>query len=73
MARSLHRHGRGGFIGSNLVAALNARGLTDILVVDHLDHPAKQRNLERVKFRDYLERDEFRSKFLSGNAPGGGQ
>ncbi|HEY9753698.1 MAG TPA: NAD-dependent epimerase/dehydratase family protein, partial [Oculatellaceae cyanobacterium] len=28
--------GGAGFIGSNLVAALNARGIDDILIVDHL-------------------------------------
>ncbi|HCZ48732.1 MAG TPA: ADP-L-glycero-D-mannoheptose-6-epimerase, partial [Gammaproteobacteria bacterium] len=28
--------GGAGFVGSNLVRALNARGVTDILVVDNL-------------------------------------
>ena len=28
--------GGAGFIGSNIIAGLNARGITDIMVVDHL-------------------------------------
>jgi ADP-L-glycero-D-manno-heptose 6-epimerase len=36
--------GGAGFIGSNVVAALNARGHENITVVDHLDHPLKQRS-----------------------------
>ncbi len=58
--------GGAGLIGSNVVGALNARGITDILVVDHLNHPAKQANLDRTAFADYLEKDAFRAAVREG-------
>ena len=51
--------GGAGFIGSNLVEALNARGETNILVVDHLKNGQKMRNLADLEIADYLDRDEF--------------
>ena len=61
--------GGAGFIGSNLVRALNDRGETDILVVDHLNHPAKQRNLERLSFREFSGKEEFRARLKEGRLP----
>ena len=61
--------GGAGFIGSNLIEALNRRGLTDILVVDHINHPGKTRNLERLRYRTYLEKNEFRRQLRSGGLP----
>ena len=52
--------GGAGFIGSNLVHELNAHGITDILVVDHLANAAKFRNLHGVRFTDYMDKAEFR-------------
>ena len=37
--------GAAGFIGSNLVRALNERGVSDIIAVDHLTEGNKFRNL----------------------------
>ena len=54
--------GGAGLIGSNLVAALNTRGHNNILVVDHLNHPAKEENLKQLKFRDYADKQEFRTR-----------
>lgn len=51
--------GGAGLIGSNLVQALNARGETDLLLVDHLNHEGKQANLDRLKYRDYLDKNAF--------------
>ena len=51
--------GGAGFIGSNLVEALNARGETNILVVDHLKNGQKMRNLADLEIADYLDRDDF--------------
>ena len=51
--------GGAGFIGSNLVEALNARGETNILVVDHLKNGQKMRNLADLEITDYLDRDDF--------------
>ncbi len=52
--------GGAGFIGSNLVHELNAQGITDILVVDHLANAAKFRNLHGARFTDYMDKAEFR-------------
>ncbi|SCZ51947.1 ADP-glyceromanno-heptose 6-epimerase [Thiohalomonas denitrificans] len=51
--------GGAGFIGSNLVKALNDRGHTDILVVDDLSYGAKFRNLADCEIRDYMDKDDF--------------
>lgn len=52
--------GGAGFIGSNIVAELNARGEDDILVVDILGKDEKWKNLVGLKFEDYWEADRFR-------------
>ncbi len=59
--------GAAGLIGSNIIAALNARGETDIIAVDHLNHPAKQANLDRLRFSRYLDRDDFRTEINAGS------
>jgi ADP-L-glycero-D-manno-heptose 6-epimerase len=46
--------GGAGFIGSNIVAALNARGRTDIAVCDFLEHGDKWRNLQKAVFADFV-------------------
>jgi ADP-L-glycero-D-manno-heptose 6-epimerase len=53
--------GGAGFIGSNVARALNARGLRDLTIVDHLNHDAKRRNLAGTDHARYLDRDEFRA------------
>ncbi len=52
--------GGAGFIGSNIVAALNARGEDDILVVDILGKDEKWKNLVGLRYSDYWEADRFR-------------
>ena len=47
--------GGAGFIGSNILAALNARGRDDIIVVDDLTDGSKCRNLAGRGFADYLD------------------
>ncbi len=51
--------GGAGFIGSNLVKALNQRGLSDIMVVDDLADAAKIHNLSDLAISDYLDKHEF--------------
>ena len=51
--------GGAGFIGSNLVKALNDRGIVDILVVDDLKEGIKFRNLADCDIKDYLDRLDF--------------
>ncbi|MBN1795303.1 MAG: ADP-glyceromanno-heptose 6-epimerase [Sedimentisphaerales bacterium] len=58
--------GGAGFIGSNLVAALNQRGIDDILVVDQLGSDTKWTNLIELKFADYVESDDFIEMAIEG-------
>jgi len=51
--------GGAGFIGSNLVKALNARGREDVLVVDDLSDGSKFVNLADCTLGDYLDKDDF--------------
>jgi ADP-L-glycero-D-manno-heptose 6-epimerase len=52
--------GGAGFIGSNIVAALNARGDRNIVVVDDLGGDEKWKNLVGLQYDDYLDKDTFR-------------
>ncbi|MFA7666129.1 MAG: ADP-glyceromanno-heptose 6-epimerase [Burkholderiaceae bacterium] len=51
--------GAAGFIGSNLVHALNARGERDIIAVDNLSRADKFHNLVDCEIADYLDKHEF--------------
>ncbi len=51
--------GGAGFIGANLVKALNERGIRDVLVVDNLERADKFRNLTDCEIADYLDKHEF--------------
>lgn len=59
--------GAAGFIGSNLVKALNARGETSIIAVDDLSHADKFRNLVDCEIADYLDKDEFIARLADGD------
>lgn len=58
--------GAAGFIGSNLVKALNERGITDVIAVDELAQGDKFVNLADCEIADYLDRDEFLRGIESG-------
>ena len=58
--------GGAGFIGSNLVYALNQRSIDRIIIVDHLGTGDKWKNLRGLKFEDYLEKDDFEKYYLKG-------
>ena len=58
--------GGAGFIGSNLVAGLNARGHDNILIVDHLGTTEKWRNLVGLRFAEYMDRAEFMQRLTEG-------
>src|SRR3979490_343212 len=62
--------GAAGFIGSNLVRALNARGETQILAVDDLERGDKFRNLAASEIADFLDKDEFRRRLEAGDFSG---
>jgi ADP-L-glycero-D-manno-heptose 6-epimerase len=51
--------GGAGFIGSNLVKALNQKGYTNILVVDNLKNGVKFRNLVDCQIADYCDKRDF--------------
>ncbi|MCF6290851.1 MAG: ADP-glyceromanno-heptose 6-epimerase [Desulfobacterales bacterium] len=51
--------GGAGFIGSNIVKALNDRGHTDILVVDNLKNGVKFRNIVDCEILDYMDKEDF--------------
>jgi ADP-L-glycero-D-manno-heptose 6-epimerase len=52
--------GGAGFIGRNLVAALNERGEEDILIVDDLGTDEKWKNLVGLRYEDFMDKDDFR-------------
>jgi ADP-L-glycero-D-manno-heptose 6-epimerase len=58
--------GAAGFIGSNLVKGLNARGIDDIIAVDDLTQGDKFRNLVDLKIADYVDLDMFYDLFAEG-------
>ena len=58
--------GAAGFIGSNLIKGLNARGIDDIIAVDDLTQGDKFRNLASVRIADYVDADTFYDAFASG-------
>ena len=49
--------GAAGFIGSNLVKALNARGESGIIAVDDLTNGDKFANLVDCRIADYWDKD----------------
>lgn len=51
--------GAAGFIGSSIVKALNARGVTDIVAVDNLTRAEKMPNLADCEIADYLDKEDF--------------
>ena len=59
--------GAAGFIGSNLVKGLNARGEKRILAVDNLAHGDKFRNLVDCDIADYFDQDEFLRRLQEGD------
>jgi ADP-L-glycero-D-manno-heptose 6-epimerase len=59
--------GAAGFIGSNLVKALNARGETRILAVDDLVQSDKFSNLVDCEIADYFDKDEFQRRLIDGD------
>jgi ADP-L-glycero-D-manno-heptose 6-epimerase len=57
--------GAAGFIGSNLIKGLNARGLSDIIAVDDLTQGDKFRNLVDLQIADYVDAADFYDAFAA--------
>ena len=57
--------GAAGFIGSRIIAGLNARGFDDIIAVDDLTQGDKFRNLADLKIADYVDAERFYADFAA--------
>jgi ADP-L-glycero-D-manno-heptose 6-epimerase len=57
--------GAAGLIGSNIVKALNARGIKDIIAVDNLTRGDKFKNLVDCEISDYIDKHEFLARVRS--------
>ncbi len=61
--------GGAGFIGSAIAQALNDRGRTDLIVVDEVDHPEKEKNLISIKYHELRGKDVFLKNVLNLDLP----
>jgi ADP-L-glycero-D-manno-heptose 6-epimerase len=59
MARPIVVTGAAGFIGRNVVAELNRRGETEIILVDELGKDEKWKNLVGLQYEDIVSPEEF--------------
>jgi len=57
--------GGAGFIGSNIVKALNKQGRTDIIVVDDLKDGRKFINIADCDIADYLDKEDFQQRIFA--------
>ena len=62
--------GAAGFIGSNIVKALNERGITKIIAVDNLTKADKFKNLIDCEISDYLDKHDFIERIQAGHFEG---
>lgn len=59
MARPIIVTGAAGFIGRNVVAELNRRGETELILVDELGKDEKWKNLVGLQYEDIVSPEEF--------------
>jgi ADP-L-glycero-D-manno-heptose 6-epimerase len=59
--------GAAGFIGSNLVKALNGRGERDVVAVDNLANAEKVKNLADLDIADFIDKREFIARIDDGS------
>jgi ADP-L-glycero-D-manno-heptose 6-epimerase len=59
--------GAAGFVGSNLVKALNERGERNVIAVDNLARSEKVPNLVDCEISDYIDKDDFIAKVRDGS------
>ncbi len=67
MQKTIVVTGAAGFIGSNIIKGLNARGIDRIVAVDDLTHGDQFRNLADLKLHDYIDASEFYTRFANGD------
>ena len=61
--------GGAGFVGSNIVAGLNDRGLSNVIVVDDLEDGVKVSNIIDLEFSDYLDKSQFLKDVIKNGLP----
>ena len=59
--------GAAGFVGSNIIRGLNARGIDDVIAVDDLTLGDKFRNLADLQIADYVDAGAFYEDFAHGS------
>ena len=59
--------GGAGFIGSAIAQELNVRGRIDLLVVDDIDHPEKEKNITSIKYQELIGKNSFLEKIIDRN------
>lgn len=62
--------GAAGFIGANLVKALNERGVSKIIAVDNLAKAEKFKNLLDCDIADYIDKQDFIARIQAGHFDG---
>jgi ADP-L-glycero-D-manno-heptose 6-epimerase len=62
--------GAAGFIGSNIIKGLNARGETDIIAVDDLSLPDQFKNLVDCQISHYADKEDFIADLSDGHYDG---
>lgn len=62
--------GAAGFIGSNLVRALNERGVASIIAVDDLERGGKFANLVGCEIADFFDKRDFLARLVEGEFDG---
>jgi ADP-L-glycero-D-manno-heptose 6-epimerase len=59
-----------GFVGSNIVKALNARGISNIVAVDNLARADKFKNIVDCEIAEYVDKNDFLEVVESGELGG---
>ncbi|GAB3249763.1 ADP-glyceromanno-heptose 6-epimerase [Chitinimonas naiadis] len=62
--------GAAGFIGSNIVRALNERGISEIIAVDSLKKGDKFKNLVDCEIAHYIDKEDFIEQLDAGDFDG---
>lgn len=56
--------GGAGFIGSAIAQELNMRGRMDLLIVDDINHPEKEKNITSIKYQELRGINSFLGKII---------
>ena len=57
--------GGAGFIGSAIAQELNTRGRTDLIIIDDIDHPEKEKNIASIKFQELRSKNSFLKEIIN--------